>query len=117
MSARTIRLLHVEDDEIQRRMLRAQLATLPDYAFAITCVASEDAAVEAFRGGYDFVSRLDRLERDARAARLTFAQTLRLFENACDKLDNGHPGLAKRLLRPVMLEIVLRLFEEAPARG
>jgi len=228
MSARTIRVLHVEDDELQRRMLRAQLATLPDYAFALTCVASEDGAMEAFRGGYDlvlldyhltqgnglnclrrlrqldtsvpiiaisgkatpevaadlleagaddyfskdglepealgrsiraalaradawrsrasdsdpdrtaeigklfqeictafaahvgpdFLTRLDRLEREARAARLTFAQTLRLFETACEKIDtDGRPGVAKKLLRPIMLEIVLRLFEEAPARA
>src|SRR5205085_12176965 len=89
----------------------------PDRTAGIGKLFQEICTAFAANIGPDFLGRLDRLEREARSARLTFAQTLRLFENACDKLDDGHPGTAKRLLRPIMLEIVLRLFEETPARG
>jgi DNA-binding response OmpR family regulator len=45
----TIPLLHVEDDSMQRRVLAHHLARIPDYQFAIRCVAAEDEAVDAFR--------------------------------------------------------------------
>lgn len=56
MTARTVRLLHVEDDEIQQRLAARHLQNLADMRFAITCVDSEDAAVAEFdKGGHDFV--------------------------------------------------------------
>jgi hypothetical protein len=64
------------------------------------------------------LDRLDKLEVSARSANLTFAQTLRIFENVCDRLGQGQDlSRLKKLLRPVILEIVLRLFDEPPARG
>src|SRR5882672_10163108 len=55
MTARLVRLLHVEVDEVQRRLVRSLLDGLPIYRFAITYASSEDAAVGTFRAGYDFV--------------------------------------------------------------
>lgn len=49
MLPRTIKVLHIEDDLIQRMSLAHHLAGLEEYHFAIRCVASEDAAVETFR--------------------------------------------------------------------
>lgn len=228
MSARAIRLLHVEDDAIQRRLLAAHLAKLADLTFEVTVAESEDEALGKLTDGFDLVlldyhlaqgnglnslkkirkrdahvpiiaisgvatpeiaaelleagaddyfskdsfepevfsrsvraalaradawkarapdidnelmskivglfesicgdfakfaapkmlERLDELESSARVANLTFAQTLRIFESTCDRISVGdHQPNLKRLLRPVMLEIVLRLFEEAPTRG
>lgn len=51
MSARTIRVLHVEDDPIQRRMIAHHLKVIPECAFTISAVASEELAVECFRQG------------------------------------------------------------------
>jgi CheY-like chemotaxis protein len=227
MSIRSIRLLHVEDDAIQRRLLAAHLGKLPDLSFDVTPVESENEAVDRLAKGFDlvlldyhlaqgnglaclkriraadsqlpiiaisgvatpeiaaelleagaddyfskdnfdpevfgrsvraalaradawkaraadadtaamhdivgafhttcadfaafasvnFIDRLDHLEKRARAANLTFAQTLRIFESVCDRLAAGQETAKyKRLLRPVMLELVLRLFEESPTR-
>ena len=55
MSARLIRLLHVEDDEIQRRLIRALLEKRTEYRFTITYASSEDSAVETFKAGFDCV--------------------------------------------------------------
>ena len=56
MPPRIIKLLHVEDSMVPRRILARQLAAVKEYSFAITCVASEDEAVEEFsRGGFDCV--------------------------------------------------------------
>src|SRR4051794_23674739 len=56
MASRTIRLLHVEDDEAQRRIAAHHLARMPEYVFAIACVDGEEAAVETFRrDGAEFV--------------------------------------------------------------
>jgi len=228
MSARAIRLLHVEDDALQRKLLQAHLNKLADLKFEVTPADSEDDAIRRLGDGFDmvlldyhlnqgnglsclrrirthdprlpiiaisgvatseiaaelleagaddyfskegfeseqfgrsiraalaradawkarapdhdarmtsdvvalfdsicsdfarfaapsFVERLDRLETTARQAGLTFSQTLRIYESVCEKLANGKDiDAAKRLMRPVMLEVVLRLFEEAPARG
>lgn len=227
MSARSIRLLHVEDDAIQRRLLEVHLKKLADLCFEIAPAESEDEALKRITDGFDlvlldyhlkqgnglnllkrlrdlephlpivaisgvatpeiaaelleagaddyfskeglepevfgrslrsalaradawkarapdldnelmskvvglfqsisadfaqfampsFLDRLDKLEVSARSANLTFAQTLRIFENVCERLGQGHdPTKFKKLLRPVMLEIVLRLFDEPPAR-
>jgi CheY-like chemotaxis protein len=56
VSPRLKKLLHVEDSLLPRRILAEQLAAVPDYRFAITCVATEDEAVRAFsQGGVDGV--------------------------------------------------------------
>ncbi len=56
MSARHLKLLHVEDNAAHRKLIEFYLGGLKDeYAFAITAADSEDAAVSAFQGGTDFV--------------------------------------------------------------
>jgi DNA-binding response OmpR family regulator len=226
MIARLIRLLHVEADEAQRLLVRTFLDRLPEFRFAITYATSEEAAVETFGAGYDFVvldfglpdgegfgclerirqmdgsvpivvvsgeqtpvvaadlveagadehfrkeqlnekefgecvraalaradawrsraqsydpvmrkrvarlfeeicttfvesvgedfaDRLEELEACAREAHLTVAQTMRLFETACDKLRHSDAeGRTKRLLRPVMFEVIYRLYNEVPS--
>jgi CheY-like chemotaxis protein len=58
-------------------------------------------------------ARLDELEAIARESRLTERQFERLFEDACRELRGASGGPApdvKRLLRPVLLELLLRLF-------
>jgi DNA-binding response OmpR family regulator len=48
MPQRTIKLLHIEDDLIQQRMMAHHLASLADFKFAITTADSEDGAVAEF---------------------------------------------------------------------
>jgi DNA-binding response OmpR family regulator len=56
MSAQTVRVLHVEDDVMQQRTIAHDLNALPEYAFAITAVTSEELAVECFqKGTFDLV--------------------------------------------------------------
>jgi CheY-like chemotaxis protein len=55
MTTRTVRLLHVEDDLFQQRLVAKMLTGLPDFAFSIVCVDSEDAAVAEFEKGAEFV--------------------------------------------------------------
>lgn len=228
MAARSIRLLHVEDDAVQRRLLQAHLGKLPDLNFAVTPAESEDEALEKLDKGFDLVlldyhlsqgnglnclkrvrlsnahipviaisgvatpeiaaelleagaddyfskdsfetevfsrsvrsalaradawkarapevdarqmsdivgalesicqdyatfaekdivKRLDRLEANARKSGLTFAQTMRIYENIAERLSRGKDSASyKRLLRPMLLELVLRLFDEGPAKA
>jgi CheY-like chemotaxis protein len=225
MSTRSIRLLHVEDDAIQRRLMSAHLAKLADLQFAVTAAESEDEALAKVKNGFDMVlldyhltqgnglnclkrvrqmdahvpiiaisgvatpeiaaelleagaddyfskdgfepevfgrsvraalaradawkarapdldtgvmselvgafdtlcvdfakfadsglvQRFDKIEAAARRVNLTFAQLMRIFESECEKLARGKDlNGVRRALRPVMLEIVLRLFEESP---
>lgn len=226
MSTRSIRLLHVEDDAIQRRLMSAHLGRLGDLRFDVTSAESEDEALTKVKNGYDMVlldyhltqgnglnclrrvrqvdahvpiiaisgvatpeiaaelleagaddyfskdgfeadvfsrsvraalaradawkarapdldtgvlseivgsfdtlctdfakfadaalvDRFDKIESAARKVNLTFAQLMRIFESTCDKLGKGKDvNRVRRALRPVMLEIVLRLFEESPS--
>ena len=56
MTARTIRLLHVEDDVVQQRLLAQCLKKLPDLAFNILAVTGEKDAAQAFAPGeFDLV--------------------------------------------------------------
>jgi CheY-like chemotaxis protein len=53
---RIAKLLDIEDSMVPRRILAEQLAAVKEYSFAVTCVASEDEALEVFRrGGIDCV--------------------------------------------------------------
>jgi CheY-like chemotaxis protein len=52
---RTVRVLHVEDNEDQQHLIAAHLAQLPDFAFQVTAVASEDDAVRRFPSGFGLV--------------------------------------------------------------
>src|SRR5262249_53760520 len=45
---RIVRMLHVEDDPIQQKMLSHHLQQIPELQFAVTCARSEDEAVAAF---------------------------------------------------------------------
>src|ERR1035438_8385707 len=49
MSACIVKLLHVEDDLMQQRMIAHHLRAIPEFAFAITAVASEELAMEWFQ--------------------------------------------------------------------
>ncbi len=51
MSKQTIRLLHVEDDQIQRLLLEHHLAVMDDFEFDIHVADSESAALDLFDGG------------------------------------------------------------------
>jgi len=225
MSESAVRVLHIEDDVIQRRMLVAQLKAVPDYSFVVTAAAGEDDAVAGFRDGFDLVildyhltqgdgvacvkrlrqldaaipiiaisgvatpevaaelveagaddyfskdgldadvlrkcigtalarsnawrtraasvngatstrvaqlaqricetyaafagpqivTMLADLEKTARSAHMSYDQTIRLFESVCERLakDSMPPGQVKKMLRPMILEIVLRLFENS----
>ena len=56
MSARIIKLLHVEDDLAQHRFVTHHLASIGEYRFDIRRAESEDAALDEFNGGgVDFV--------------------------------------------------------------
>jgi DNA-binding response OmpR family regulator len=56
MSVLTVRLLHVEDDAMQQRMIAHHLKALPEFAFTITAVTSEQRAMEYFqKAGCDLV--------------------------------------------------------------
>lgn len=56
MPARTVKMLHIEDEETQRLLMAHQLATLKDFDFTIRYAESEDEAVAAFnQGGFEFV--------------------------------------------------------------
>jgi CheY-like chemotaxis protein len=48
MAARTVRLLHVEDDAMQQRVVAHHLKALSEFAFAITPVVSEELAMDCF---------------------------------------------------------------------
>lgn len=48
MSARTIKLLHVEDDLMQQRVVAHHLRSLSDFTFTITTADSEDGALGEF---------------------------------------------------------------------
>jgi DNA-binding NarL/FixJ family response regulator len=55
-SLRTIHLMHVEDDALERHVIAHHLGQMKDHRFEITCVATEQAAIETFqRGGIDFI--------------------------------------------------------------
>src|ERR1700730_6696294 len=49
MSPRNVKLLHVEDELIQRRLIAHHLRALPEFAFEIVAVESESLAMEAFQ--------------------------------------------------------------------
>ncbi len=52
----TVRMLHVEDDPIQHRLLQLRLRSIPDLKFDTTWVTREDEAVAAFEPGrFDLV--------------------------------------------------------------
>jgi DNA-binding response OmpR family regulator len=55
MRARTVRLLHVEDDPLIRRLVDRHLQSLTDLTFRITWADSEDTALEEFGAGVDCV--------------------------------------------------------------
>lgn len=48
MSPQTVRLLHVEDCKIMRRLIAGHLGRLEEYTFAITPVESEESALQVF---------------------------------------------------------------------
>ena len=63
--------------------------------------------------------QLDALEAAARQAKLTVSQMQGLFEHTCRELEGATPAGVpiKKWLRPILLELVLRLFGEGIAPG
>jgi DNA-binding response OmpR family regulator len=56
MSSRTIKILHVEDEESQRRLFAHHLRAMDDFQFEIHYADAEEAALDVFRtGGVEFV--------------------------------------------------------------
>ena len=56
MPPTTIRLLHIEDDPMQQKLLARELAAMSDYRFDITAVESEDQALAGFsESGFELV--------------------------------------------------------------
>jgi DNA-binding response OmpR family regulator len=56
VAQRTVLVLHVEDDPVQRKLIAHHLAGLTEYRFDVAYADSEDVAVEAFeRRGADLV--------------------------------------------------------------
>jgi pilus assembly protein CpaE len=49
MSGHTVRVLHVEDDPMQQRLIAHDLKALEEYTFVTTAVVSEELAMECFR--------------------------------------------------------------------
>ncbi len=63
-----------------------------------------------------FVGELDAFEVAAKKAKLSAAQLQHLFETTCSQLTAERPN-AERVLRPVLLEILLRLSGDGAAQG
>jgi two-component system cell cycle response regulator len=56
MSIRTVKILHVEDEEAQRLILAHHLKTIESLRFDVYYADAEQAAIDLFRrGGMDFV--------------------------------------------------------------
>ncbi len=56
MTSRTIKILHVEDEVSQRRLIAHHLRTLDEFDFEIHYADAEAAALDVFRtGGVEFV--------------------------------------------------------------
>lgn len=55
-AARSVRVLHIEDDAVQLQALALHLAAIKGFRCSVTPAASEDGAVELFaKGGFDVV--------------------------------------------------------------
>jgi DNA-binding response OmpR family regulator len=68
--------------------------------------------------GPEFLDRLEELEAAARQVTLTVGQAQQLFEAVCGELDAARPAdrpPVKQLLRPVLLEVLLRIFGNGTA--
>ena len=56
MSTHTVRVLHVEDDVMQQRVIVHHLKAMSEFSFVIMAVASEELAMESFqKASYDLV--------------------------------------------------------------
>lgn len=63
----------------------------------------------------DFVGALDAFETSAKKTKLAAAQLQHLFQSVCSQLGKDRPNM-DRLLRPVLLEILLRLSSDESAK-
>jgi len=59
MVSRTVKLLHIEDDQMQQQLTAQQLTLLPDLAFSITYADNEEAAVSEFAASRQEIILLD----------------------------------------------------------
>jgi CheY-like chemotaxis protein len=64
----------------------------------------------------EFPAALDTFEKTAKKSNLSALQLQNLFQNVCSKLEPSHPGV-DQLLRPVLLEILLRLSNKEQRQG
>jgi DNA-binding response OmpR family regulator len=127
-ATRTIRLLHVEDDESQRHLLAHHLKKVPDCTFAITVAESEARALAAFDAHQtDFVILDYQLEagdglsclqsirrRDATVPIIAVSGTASP-EAAADLLHNGADDFLRK--QEMTSDILARSIQTALARA
>lgn len=102
-----------------------------DAALAPRIRAADKVAIESLRASFraicnqfierlgpDFVGTLDAFESEAQEAGLTVGQLQQIFETTVEDIDNATGGEAqsRRLLSPILLEILLRVVGELPTR-
>lgn len=103
-----------------------------DAALAPRIRAADKAAIENLRASFraicnqfidrlgpEFANKLDAFESDAHNAGLTVGQLQQIFETTVDDIDTAagdDPPQSRRLLSPILLEILLRVVGELPTR-
>lgn len=109
---RTVREALYRTDQYRRRMPLADPGEMRQAGQQLA-----ELCEDFLRGpGSALVKRLDEFESAARQAQLTPDILRRQFERVCqewDALPGGQPA-AKRIVRPLMLELFLRLFSNDP---
>lgn len=112
---RTVREALYRTDQYRRRMPLADPGEMRQAGQQLA-----ELCEDFLRGpGSALVKRLDEFESAARQAQLTPDILRRQFERVCqewDALPGGQPA-AKRIVRPLMLELFLRLFSNDPPDG
>jgi CheY-like chemotaxis protein len=89
---------------------RYQAASSPDQTGTTRALLQQVCQAFAARVGPDLLERLDQWEAAARQESLTMGQLEHAFEAACSELaDPAGSSSTQRLLRPILLEMVLRL--------
>ncbi len=104
--ARSVRDSLARADAWRRAARPSSMKLVPDKT-----AASFDSLCQRFvaDNAVDLLHRLDAFETAARASSLKVEQMQALFENACtDAADR------RRLLRPLLLELILRLYSDEP---
>jgi CheY-like chemotaxis protein len=91
---------------------RYQPASSPNQPGNVGTLIQQICKAFAARVGPEFLGQMDQCEATARQEGLTVGQLEHLFEAACSELASADPAgslSAQRLLRPILLEMLLRL--------